>query len=227
MAHDNLSKPPAGHEKFDHDELIIALAKGKLLTPALAWLASAGFTFSDDEIRSRKLRLSAAEPGMHAVLVKAGDVPIYVEYGIADLGIIGKDALLESEADVFAPRDLGFGRCKLVVAGRPQDAKEDFRLRSALRVGTKYPKIARTHFDRIGIQAEIIALQGAVELSVLTGLADVIVDVVETGATLRENGLVVHREILTSSARLIVNKASHKLKLAGIERLLQSAVKSS
>jgi ATP phosphoribosyltransferase len=118
---------------------------------------------------------------------------------------------------------LGFGRCRLVVAGRPQDAEEDFRLRSALRVGTKYPKIARAHFDRIGVQAEIIALQGSVELSVLTGLADVIVDVVETGATLRENGLVVHREILASSARLIINKVSHKLKLTAIDRLLQSA----
>ena len=223
----NLSKPPAGHGKFNDDELIVALAKGKLLAPALAWLASAGFNFSDDEIRNRKLMLPAKERGMHAILVKAEDVPIYVEYGIADLGIIGKDTLLESEADVFEPIDLGFGRCKLVVAGRPQDAEEDFRLRSVLRVGTKYPKVARAHFDRIGIQAEIIALHGSVELSVLAGLADVIVDVVETGATLRENGLIVHREIFDSSARLIVNKASHKLKLAAIDRLLQSVVKSS
>jgi ATP phosphoribosyltransferase len=210
-------------EKFNGNELIVALAKGKLLAPALAWLNSAGFTFSEEEFRSRKLIIPAKERSMHAILVKAGDVPIYVEYGIADLGIIGKDSLLESEADVFEPLDLGFGRCKLVVAGKPQDAEEDFRLRSVLRVGTKYPKIARAYFDRIGIQAEIIALQGSVELSVLTGLADVIVDIVETGATLRENGLVVHREILTSSARLIVNKASHKLKLTAIDRLLQAA----
>ncbi len=203
--------------------LVIALAKGKLLAPALNWLASAGFTFSQQDLRSRKLMLTAGEGGMSAILVKAGDVPIYVEYGIADLGIIGKDVLLESAAEVFEPLDLGFGRCKLVVAGKPQDAEEDFRLRSVLRVGTKYPKIARDYFDRLGIQAEIIALQGSVELSVLTGLADVIVDIVETGATLRENGLVVHREILTSSARLIVNKASHKLKLTAIDRLLQAA----
>src|SRR5574342_389887 len=159
---------------------------------------------------------------MRAILVKADDVPIYVEYGIADLGIVGKDMLLESAAEVFEPLDLGFGHCKIVMAGWPQQTEKSLHLRSVVRVGTKYPKIARAYFDRIGVQAEIIALQGSVELSVLTGLADVIVDIVETGATLRENGLVVHQEILTSSARLIVNKASHKLKLAAIDRLLQT-----
>lgn len=121
------------------------------------------------------------------------------------------------------PLDLAFGRCKIVVAGRPEDAGENFSLRSTLRVGTQYPKIARRHFDRRGTPAEIIVLQGSVELSVLAGLVDVIVDIVETGATLRENGLVVHEEILSSSARLIVNKASHKLKLAAIANLLRSA----
>jgi ATP phosphoribosyltransferase len=202
------------------DDLVIALAKGKLLVPALDWLASTGYTFSEADVRSRKLMLPAQQDGMRAILVKADDVPIYVEYGIADLGIVGKDVLLESDAEVFEPLDLAFGQCKLVVAGRPQDAGENFRLRSIIRVGTKYPKIARWHFDRMGIQAEIIALQGSVELSVLTGLADVIVDIVETGRTVQENGLVVHQEILSSSARLIVNKASHKLKLAAIDRLL-------
>jgi len=203
-------------------ELSIALAKGKLLIPAMQWLANAGYTFTEHELRSRKLTFMAQEGGMRAILVKPDDVPIYVEYGITDLGIIGKDTLLESEAEVFEPRDLKFGACKLAVAGWPQDAQKDFRLRSVVRVGTKYPKIARRHFDQLGVQAEIIALKGSVELSVLTGLADVIVDIVETGATLQENGLVVHQEILSSSARLVVNKASHKLKLAAIDRLLRA-----
>jgi ATP phosphoribosyltransferase len=203
-------------------ELVVALAKGKLLVPALAWLASAGYTFSEIELRSRKLALTPAQGGMRVILVKADDVPIYVEYGIADVGIVGRDVLLESEADVFEPLDLGFGRCKVVVAGRPKDIANGFRFRSVVRVGTKYPKIARSYFDRLGVQAEIIALNGSVELSVLAGLADVIVDIVETGATLRENGLVVHQEILASSARLIVNKASHKLKLAAIDALLRA-----
>lgn len=202
--------------------MIIALAKGKLLAPALQWLALRGYTFSEKEIRSRKLALAAQEGGLRAVLVKADDVPIYVEYGIADLGIVGNDVLLESEAEVFEPLDLGFGQCRLVVAGKPELQTEDLRQRSYVRVGTKYPKIARRHFDRIGVQAEIIALKGSVELSVLAGLADVVVDIVETGATLRENGLVEYHEILASSARLIVNKASHKLKSAAIDALLRN-----
>lgn len=205
------------------EQLVIALAKGKLLAPALTWLSSAGFTFAEEDVRSRKLMFPAQQGDMRAILVKPDDVPIYVEYGIADVGIVGKDTLLESAAEVFEPLDLGFGQCKLVVAERPQNVEKDFRLRPVVRVGTKYPKIARWHFDRMGVQAEIIALQGSVELSVLTGLADVIVDIVETGTTLRENGLVVHQEILSSSARLIVNKASHKLKLTAIDRLLQVA----
>lgn len=204
-----------------HDQyLTLALAKGKLLAPALQWLARRGYTFSEQEVRSRKLVLAARERGLQAIFVKADDVPIYVEYGIADAGIAGKDTLLESAADVFEPMDLGFGQCKLAVAGRPQDRLENLRTRALVRVGTKYPKIARRYFDRIGVQAEIIALKGSIELSVLTGLADVIVDIVETGATLRENGLVVYEEILASSARLIVNKASHKLKSAAIDELL-------
>ncbi len=212
---------PKISEAHNDDALVIALPKGKLLAPSLAWLAAAHFTFSEEQIKSRKLVLTAAEGDMHAILVKPDDVLIYVEYGIADLGIVGKDTLLENETEVFEPLDLGFGQCRLVVAGRSQDAGKDFRRRSVLRVGTKYPKIARAYFDRCGIQAEIIALQGSVELSVLAGLTDVIVDIVETGATLRENGLVVLQEIVTSSARLIVNKASHKLKLAAIDKLLR------
>ncbi len=202
------------------NQLVIAVAKGKLLAPALQWLAAVGYAFLPMEVGSRKLVLTAPEAGLRALLVKPQDVPIYVEYGIADLGIVGKDILLESEAEVFEPRDLGFGQCKVVVAGRANESLNHLRQRAVVRVGTKYPNIARRYFGRLGVQAEIIALQGSVELSVLAGLTEVIVDIVETGATLRENGLVVLQEIVSSSARLIVNKTSHKLKLFAIDRLL-------
>lgn len=208
------------------NQLVVALSKGKLLAPSLHWLCARGYEFSPEEIAGRKLKLSACSGNLQALLVKPQDVPIYVEYGIADLGIVGKDILLESQAEVFEPCDLGFGQCRVVVAGRQADSVKNLRQRAVVRVGTKYPNMARGYFDRIGVQAEIIALQGSVELSVLAGLADVIVDIVETGATLRENGLVVLEEIAASSARLIVNKASHKLKLPAIDALLARAAAS-
>ncbi len=202
------------------DAFIMALAKGKLMPPALDWLARAGFTFTENLSQSRKLMVPAREGELTVLLVKPDDVPIYVEYGIADAGIVGYDVLRESEADVFQPRALDFGQCKMVVAGKPEDDYQAFRFRSLVRVGTKYPRIAREHFQNRGIQADIIALRGSVELSVTAGLADVIVDIVETGTTLKQNGLVVHEELFASSARLIVNKASHKLKLNFVDRLL-------
>lgn len=208
----------------DENQLVMALAKGKLLAPSLQWLSSRGFSFSHADVGSRKLIHPAQTGDLHALMVKPQDVPIYVEYGIADLGVVGKDILMESQADVFEPCDLGFGRCKVVVAGRAQDSLKELRQRAVVRVGTKYPNIAREYCDRSGMQAEIIALQGSVELSVLAGLADVIVDIVETGATLRENGLVVLQDIVSSSARLIVNKASHKLKLVAIDNLMGKVV---
>jgi len=213
----------AASNPLPEQPLVIALAKGKLLAPALQWLDAAGHAFYADEMSSRKLRLRARDGSLQALLVKPQDVPIYVEYGIADLGVVGKDILLESQADVFEPSDLGFGQCRVVIAGRAEHSIKELRQRAVVRVGTKYPQLARTHFDRLGVQAEIIALQGSVELSVLAGLAEVIVDIVETGATLRENGLVVLQEIVASSARLIVNKASHKLKLVAIDKLLSQA----
>jgi ATP phosphoribosyltransferase len=124
---------PKLSEPYNDDELVIALAKGKLLAPSLAWLAAAHYTFSEEEIKSRKLVLTAAEGDMRAILVKPDDVLIYVEYGIADVGIVGKDTLLENETEVFEPLDLGFGQCRLVVAGRSQDAGKDFRRRSVAR----------------------------------------------------------------------------------------------
>ncbi len=185
------------------------------------WLASHGYPLKIDRDNHRRLIVTDETQSLRVLLVKASDVPIYVEYGIADLGIVGRDVILESEADVFEPLALDFGHCRMVVAGKPEDDYESFRLKSLVRVGTKYPNIARKHFLSKGFQADIIALQGSVELSVTAGLADVIVDIVETGITLKQNGLVVHEELFASSARLIVNKASHKLKFSNIEPFLQ------
>ncbi len=204
-------------------DFVIALAKGKLFRPAIDWLASAGIHFRREDLTSRKLMIASEDGEVRLLLVKAMDVPIYVEYGIADVGIVGRDVVMESGADVFEPRALDFGGCRMVVAGRPDTPYEQLRLRSLVRVGTKYPNVARKHFQEKGFQAEIIALQGSVELSVIAGLADLIVDIVETGTTLKQNGLVVLEEIFPSTARLIVNKASHKLKLNRIDVLLSNS----
>jgi ATP phosphoribosyltransferase len=172
-------------------------------------------------------------PPIRFVMVKPGDVPIYVEYGIADAGIAGSDTLLESGADVLEPLDLGIGRCRLVVAGRaaatpdPVGAPDG----AALRVATKYPRLTREHFHARGRHVEVIALGGSVELAPLLGLADRIVDLVETGRTLKDNGLVVLEEIAPVSARWIVNRARLALRRAEIgemtRRLAAAAASAS
>ena len=154
------------------------------------------------------------------LLVKPGDVPVYVEYGAADLGIVGQDVLWESGRDVYEPLQLGFGRCRLVLAGTPAQRDRDFRLATGLRVATKYPRLTRAYFQRNGLSVEIIPLTGSIELAPLVGLADLVVDVVETGRTLRENGLVELEEIATCQAVLIVNRVSHRLRLAEVRDLL-------
>ncbi|KAA3615423.1 MAG: ATP phosphoribosyltransferase [Calditrichaeota bacterium] len=206
------------------NKIIAALPKGKLLAPAFAKLKIAGYEFSDTEKRSRKLIIADTSKSVRVLFVKPSDVPIYVEHGIADFGIVGRDSLVESCVDVFEPLELDFGRCGLAIAGYPRDENHDWRLRSSVRVATKYPNIARWYFDKLGVQAEIIALHGSVELGVLAGLADVIVDIVETGTTLKENGLTVFEEILPVTAIFIINKASHKLKLHELDRIV-SAIK--
>jgi ATP phosphoribosyltransferase len=172
---------------------------------------------------TRRLTFDDAGRGLRFLALKPVDIPVYVEHGAADLGIVGKDLLLEQGRDVYEPLDLGFGACRLVVA-------EPARLRltddpaawSSLRVATKYPRLTERHFSQKGVQVEIVPLAGSIELAPAMGLAERIVDLVDSGRTLRENGLVEVEEILRSSARLIVNRASLKTRHGAIQSLIES-----
>jgi ATP phosphoribosyltransferase len=196
--------------------LTVALSKGKLLTGSEALFRRAGLPFPVAEGR----RLVVAVDGLRFLFVKDMDVPTYVEYGVADCGIAGRDVLLENGGDVLAPLDLCFGRCRLVVA-RPTGAALP-EGGSPLRVATKYPKLARAHFLERGLSAEVVPLAGSVEIAPGLGLADCIVDVVETGRTLAENGLEVVEQVAESTARLVVNRASFHARRAELARLLDA-----
>ena len=200
--------------------LTIALSKGKLLAGAENLFRKAGMPFPASEGR----RLVVPVDGLRFLLVKDMDVPTYVEHGVADCGIAGRDVLLEMEPDVYEPVDLGFGRCRLVVA-RPRGASAATGA-STVRVATKYPRVASAHFLERGRSVEVVRLAGSVELAPGLGLADCIVDVVETGRTLEENGLEVVEDVAVSSARLIVNRASYHARreeMSGLVRALEKA----
>ena len=196
--------------------LTVALSKGKLLSGSAALFRRAGLAFPEDEGR----RLVVEMDGLRFLFVKDMDVPTYVEYGVADCGIAGRDVLLELDADVYEPLDLGFGRCRLVVARRRDDPL-DPRRHSLVRVATKYPRVAARHFLERGLSAEVVRLSGSVEIAPGLGLADCIVDVVETGRTLEANGLVPVEEVASSTARFIVNRASYHARRADVGRLLR------
>lgn len=203
--------------------LTVALPKGRLLEPAAALFRQLGWT-CDLGNDSRQLlvtedRESEGE-GLRFLLTKPADVPVYVEYGAADLGIAGQDVLRESGRDLYEPLLLSFGHCRLVLAGPPAQRSRDFRLATGLRVATKYPRLAQAYFRDRGLSIEVIPLSGSIELAPLVGLADLLVDVVETGRTLRENGLVPLEEILACQAAVVVNRASHRLQLSPIRSLL-------
>jgi ATP phosphoribosyltransferase len=202
--------------------LTIALSKGRMQDGALALFARAGAIVPECELNSRKLVVSTTDGRYSFVLVKPGDVPTYVEYGVADAGVCGRDVLMESRADVHEPLDLKFGRCKIAVAGCSEVLGEDYNLLATVRVGTKYPRIATDYFHAKGVPIEVIALSGSVELAPLLGLSDRIVDLVETGQTLKENGLEVIDVITESTARLIVNRASFHLKRVEVGALIAS-----
>ena len=202
--------------------LTVALPKGRLLEPAADLFRRLGWP-CDLGNGSRQLLATegnAAGGILRFLLVKPADVPVYVEYGAADLGIVGQDVLWESGRDVYEPLHLDFGRCRLVLAGLPAQRDRNFRLATGLRVATKYPRLARAHFQQQGLSVEIIPLTGSIELAPLVGLADLVVDVVETGRTLRENGLVELEEIVDCQAMVIVNRVSYRLRLDEIQRLL-------
>ena len=201
--------------------LTLALPKGRLLRPALDLLRRAGVAgLPADE--SRRLLFDDPEAQLRLLILKPVDVPTYVEYGAAELGIVGKDVLAEQEPDVYEPLDLGFGHCRLVVA-EPKELweRDDPAKWSWVRVATKYPNLTRRYFSERGIQVEVVRLDGSIELAPLVGLAERIVDLVQSGETLRANGLVEVAEILTSTARLIVNRAAQKTAYQAVGRLLE------
>lgn len=206
------------------DSLTIAISKGRILDEALPLLARAGVRPTDDPKTTRKLLLATNLAHVTMLVIRAQDVPTFVQYGAADVGIAGKDVLLEHAGDtLYEPLDLKIGCCRLVVAEREHGVGRQSRL----RVATKYINTTNRHFARRGIQAEIIHLSGSMELAPLTGLADQIVDLVDTGATLSANGLVEREKIADISSRLVVNRASMKMKHAAVAELiarLQDAV---
>ncbi len=201
--------------------LTIALSKGRIFKETLPLLAAADIVPIDDPDNSRKLILDTQRDDIKLVMIRAADVPTYVQYGAADLGVVGKDVLLEHGGKgLYEPLDLGIARCQLVVAGHPQDETE--LLSRRLRIASKYVQSTRRYFARQGRQVEVIKLYGSMELAPLVGLADRIVDVMDTGNTLKANGLVALEHIADISARLVVNKAAMKMKHVPIKRLLDS-----
>jgi ATP phosphoribosyltransferase len=204
------------------ERLTIALPKGALFTPAVHLFEKVGLAPETLQRESRKLMVENPEKSIHFMILRASDVPTYVEYGAADLGVVGKDMLLEQEKDLYEPLDLKFGRCALVVAA-PVDAYriEEQAKWTRLRVATKYPRITEKYFTGKGVHAEIIKLYGSIELAPQAGLSEIIVDLAATGKTLKENNLEILATIVESTARLIVNRASLKLKFRRIQEMIR------
>jgi ATP phosphoribosyltransferase len=202
--------------------LTFALAKGRLAKKTLALLEQIGITCEEmKDPDTRKLIFVNEELKMKFFLSKATDVPTYVEYGAADIGVVGKDTLLEEGRNLYEVMDLGFGKCRMCVCG-PESAKELLKKNEIIRVASKYPAIAKDYFNNTKHQTvEIIKLNGSVELAPIVGLSEVIVDIVETGSTLRENGLEVLEEICPLSARMVVNQVSLKMENERIRKLLK------
>ncbi len=201
--------------------ITIALAKGRLAKQTMGILAQTGITCEEMEDKdSRKLIFTNEEMGYRFFLAKANDVPTYVEYGAADIGIVGKDTIVEEGRKLYEVLDLDLGKCRMCVAG-PASAREALDAGRMIRVATKYPAIAKEYFNNVRHQTvEIIKLNGSIELAPIVGLSEVIVDIVETGSTLRENGLVVLEEIMPLSARMVVNRVSMKMEQERISKLI-------
>ena len=208
----------------DIDNLTFAISKGRILTEAVSLLARVNIIPDEDPDASRKLVFATNQPGLKLVIVRAADVPTYVEYGAADIGIAGRDVMMEYTGNgVYEPLDLNIARCKMVLA-EPKNASDSG---NRLRVATKYTNTTRNYFAEMGKQVEIIKLYGSMELAPLLGLADQIVDLVDTGNTLKANGLVTVATIAEISSRVIVNKASMKMKYQKIRPLLNKLGKVS
>ena len=201
--------------------LTFALAKGRLAKKTMALFEQLGITCEEmKNPTTRKLIFTNEELGLRFFLAKPSDVPTYVEYGVADIGVVGKDTLLEENRNLYEVLDLGYGACKMCVCG-PEEARDLLKRNEIIRVASKYPVIAKNYFQNKKNQSvEIIKLNGSVELAPIVGLSEVIVDIVETGSTLKENGLTVLEEIVPLSARIVVNQVSMRIEHERINKLL-------
>lgn len=201
--------------------ITIALSKGRIYKQTLPLLAAAGIEPADDPETSRKLILDTTVPQVKLVIIRATDVPTYVQWGAADVGVAGKDVLMEhGGGGLYEPLDLRIARCRMMVAGKPDTPLDADNVGGRLRIATKYVNAARRHFAARGKQVEVIKLYGSMELAPLVGLSDLIVDLVESGNTLKANGLVPLEHIADISSRLVVNKASWKMKHSAITDLV-------
>jgi len=199
--------------------ITIAISKGRVARQAIKSLAKCGYEFAEDIKTTRKLILESNNHKLQIILMKGQDIPVYVDAGVVDMGIVGKDILDESDCDVYEILSLNIGKCKLAVAGYENF---DFKSKNFLKIATKYPRMTEHYFASLGIPHEIVALNGSVELAPLIGLSDVIVDIVETGTTLRENNLVVLENIHDISSKVIVNKVHFKTKYTKIKPIINS-----
>ena len=198
--------------------ITFALAKGRLAEQAFTLLEQLGVDCSEPRNPGRQLVLWDKASNVRFILVKPSDVPTYVDHGVADIGVVGKDTLLEAGRPLYEVLDLGFGKCRLCIAGYA--AQQPSATRATFRVATKYPNIARSYYDSKGQTIEIIELHGSVELGPVIGLSDAILDIVESGSTLRANGLTVLETVCECSARLVVNRVSMKTKQARIQEII-------
>ncbi|MEI6836313.1 MAG: ATP phosphoribosyltransferase [Alcaligenaceae bacterium] len=212
--------------------LTMALSKGRIFEETLPLLKAAGIEVAENPEQSRKLIIATSDPALRLIIVRASDVPTYVEYGAADLGIAGKDVLIEHAAQhpggLYQPIDLNIARCRLAVAVRKGfDYEAAVRQGARLRVATKYTQAAREHFAAKGVYVDLIKLYGSMELAPLVGLADAIVDLVSTGNTLKANDLVAVEDIMPISSRLVVNRAALKTRHAQLQPLLDAFEQAS
>ena len=212
-----------------NDQLILALSKGRIFDDTLPLLAAAGITVLENPETSRKLILATNDPNVRVIIVRASDVPTYVQYGAADFGVAGKDVLLEHGGEgLYQPIDLNIAKCRMSVAVNAGfDYDKAVRTGARLRVATKFVQTAREHFAAKGVHVDLIKLYGSMELAPLVGLSDAIVDVVSTGSTLRANNLVEVEEIMDISSRLVVNQAALKLKRQRLQPILEAFERAS
>ena len=201
-------------------KLTVAVPRGTLMGSSLDMLEAIGYDVA--EVRENDRKLYFADQGI--ITMRPSDVPTYVDRGVADIGIVGKDVLMEqADRDLYEVLDLDFGACRMIVAivaGDEHNTEEQLRRRGSLRIGTKYPKITERYFGATGRQVELVEVKGSVELAAIAGLADAIVDLTATGTTLRENGLVISEEIADCTARLIVNPASYRLRPQDVDKVI-------